>query len=57
MTNNFFKKIITLQYWGPSPDLDWTWTGPRVQVQYWSRSRSGVRKKWPDQTWTGPWTV
>ena len=21
------------------------------------RSGSGVCKKWPDQTWTGPWTV
>ena len=39
-------KIITLQYWGLSPDLDWTWTRPRFQVQYWSRS--GVHKKWPD---------
>ena len=45
MTNNFLK-IITLQYWGPSLDPDRTWTGPRVQVQYWSRSRSGVCWTW-----------
>ena len=47
MTNNL-KKINTLQYWGPSLDLDQTWTRPRVQVQYWSRSRSRVCWTW---TW------
>ena len=45
MTNIFFK-IITLQYWGPSPDLDWTWTRPRVQV--WGLQKVAR----PDLDWT-----
>ena len=47
MTNNFFKNNYTAVLGsesGPGPDLD-------------LRSGSGVRKKWPDRTWTGPWTV
>ena len=54
--------MITLQYWGLSLDLDQTWTGPRDQVQYWTRTRSGVCWTWSwglglgstKSGWTGP---
>ena len=49
MTNNLKKNNYTAVLGsksGPGLDLDWTWTGPRDQVQYWSRSRSGVCWTW-----------
>ena len=57
MTNNFFKNNYTAVLGSVSGP------GPRDQVQVWNlldldlRSGSGVCKKWPDQTWTGLWTV
>ena len=45
MTNNFFKNNYTAVLGSESR--------PRLDL----RSGSRVHKKWPDWTWTGPWTV